>query len=70
MKSYKNQAIIFGVLMGIFLIVGIIVTYKYMQLRKKVAIVATKTPTPTASAIRAAVDAINEQANSMTPANG
>lgn len=62
MKNYKTHAITFGILAGILLIALVIVGYKYMQLRKSVAKVATKTTNPTVAATSAAIDAINQQA--------
>ncbi len=62
MKNYKTTAITFGILAGVLLVAGVFITYRWMMLRKNVAKVATNTPTPTNSAIIAAVNAVNAQA--------
>lgn len=66
MKTYKNTAITFGIVAGLLLIAGIIVTYKWMALRKSVAKVATGTANPTSSAVSASVDAVHSQAANVT----
>lgn len=66
MKNYKNTAITFGIIAGVLLIAGVIITYKWMQLRKSVAKVATNTANPTPSAVAASVDAVHSQAANVT----
>lgn len=62
MKNYKNHAIAFGITAAVLLIVAVIVTYKWMQLRKNIAKVTTKTAAPTSAAVNAAVEATNQAA--------
>lgn len=63
----KNKAAwTFGIIAGILLIAGVIITYKWMTLRKSIAKVATNTSAPTPAATAAAVDAIHNQAALVT----
>lgn len=65
MKNYKNHAIVFGILSAVLLVSLTIVAWKWMSLRKAVAITATKTANPTASATSAAVSAVQSSASAI-----
>lgn len=66
--TMNPYVIIGGTLFAAILIYAVIITVKYMALRKAVAQVATKTANPSSSAITAAVNSTLTQANNVSTA--
>lgn len=62
MKNYKSHALAFGITAAVLLVALGIITWKWMALRKAVAVTATKTANPTSAAINAAVSAVQTSA--------
>lgn len=65
MDTNKKSMITFAIIASVLLIAGGFILWKYMELRKNVAKLATNTKTPTSSSTTAAIDAVNSQANSI-----